>query len=72
LSNFSTLPFKTADIHFTLRSEDATTVVTVAPGYELKFGPLGRLLDAVYVRRDYESGMNDLLKGLKQYVEDAG
>lgn len=64
------MPFKTADIHFTLQSEGEATIVTVAPDYELKFGPLGKLLDTVYVRRTYESGMNDLLQGLKQYVEN--
>ena len=63
------LPFKSADIRFTLRPESGGTVVTVAPLYELKFGLLGKLLDRLYVHRTYEKGMKALLAGLKDYVE---
>jgi uncharacterized protein YndB with AHSA1/START domain len=63
------LPFTSADIRFTLRPQDDGTLVTVSPEYRLKFGPLGALLDAVYVRRTYTKGMGALLKGLKQHVE---
>jgi hypothetical protein len=63
------LPFMTADIRFALRAADGATVVTLSPEYTLKFGPLGRLLDLLYVRRTYLKGMNDLLEGLKHYVE---
>lgn len=44
------LPFEAADIRFTLRAEDAGTVVTVSPAYTLKFGPVGKALDWMYVR----------------------
>lgn len=64
------LPFASADIRFTLRPEDGGTVVAVSPEYRLKLGPLGALLDAVYVRRTYTKGMGALLKGLKQHVEE--
>ncbi len=63
------LPFKTADIRFRLHPENGATLVAVSPEYELKYGPLGGLLDALYVRRTYERGMNALLAGLKQHVE---
>jgi len=63
------LPFKTADIRFTLGSRDSETYVTVSPQYELKFGLLGALLDAVYVRFQYRRGMVNLLKGLKRHIE---
>ena len=66
------LPFKSADIRFTLAPEDGWTRVQVSPLYELKYGLLGRLLDKVYVRRSYEKGMVDLLQGLKEYVERIG
>ncbi|NNF58879.1 MAG: SRPBCC family protein [Rhodothermaceae bacterium] len=65
----STLPFESTDIEFTLRPDDDGTVVTVAPVYALKYGPLGRLLDRLMVRRTYERGMEALLAGLKQHVE---
>ena len=52
-----------ADIRFTL-------LVTVSPEYTVNYGPLGRLLDRVYVRSNYEQGMKALLVGLKKYVEN--
>ena len=63
------LPFATADIRFTLRPENDTTVVTVSPLYKLKYGLLGELLDRVYVRKSYQKGMEALLAGLKAHVE---
>jgi len=63
------LPFKTADIRFILETRDSETYVTVSPQYELKFGLLGALLDAVYVRFQYRRGMVNLLKGLKRHIE---
>ena len=64
------LPFETADIRFHLVDQGGATNVTVAPEYELKYGPLGSLLDAVYVRKTYEKGMAALLRGLKRHVEE--
>ncbi len=43
------LPFKTADIRFSLEQQDANTFVTVSPSYILKFGLLGKLLDVAFV-----------------------
>ena len=63
------LPFKSADIHFTLRPNGPATIVSVSPNYTLKFGVLGAILDRFYVRRTYLKGMNALLKGLKAQVE---
>ena len=63
------LPFAAADIRFTLREENGATAVTVSPIYKLKMGPLGALLDKVYVRNNYRQGMEALLAGLKAYVE---
>lgn len=69
----SNMPFKTADIRFTLSSDGDGTAVTVAPDYSLKGGMLGRLMDALVVRRMYSRGMDALLSGLKEHVEaDAG
>lgn len=63
------LPFKTADVRFRLHTENGATLVTVSPEYELKYGLLGGLLDALYVRHTYKKGMNALLAGLKQHIE---
>jgi len=65
----SSLPFKSADIRFSLESAEALTTVTVSPKYELKFGWFGRILDAVMVRPMYRNGMVGLLHGLKEHVE---
>ena len=59
------LPFKIADILFSLEQRDSQTFVTVSPTYVLKLGLLGRLLDVAFVRSQYRQGMANLLKGLK-------
>lgn len=69
--NDTNLPFKTADIRFTLQDKGTTTIVTVSPIYQLKFGPFGRLFNHLYVEGSYKSGMEKLLSGLKDYVEGA-
>jgi hypothetical protein len=69
------LPFKTIDIRFRLLPDPDTegaTVVSVSPLYELKYGPIGKVMDAVYVRGTYRKGMDALLRGLKEFVEDGG
>ncbi len=63
------LPFKAADICFSLRADNGKTLVSVTPVYDLKFGVVGKMLDAAYVRNNYKKGMVALLKGLKKYVE---
>jgi len=65
------LPFARADIAFRLRPDGTNTIVTVAPDYALKFGPVGRLLDALFVRRTYRRGMASLLSGLRRRVESS-
>ena len=37
--------------------------------YELKFGVLGKVLDAVMVRRKWNAGIKGFLSGLKRYAE---
>lgn len=66
------LPFKTVDIRFTMSAAQGGTRVEVSPLYEVKYGPLGRALDALYLQRAYEKGMVDLLLGLKEHVEGGG
>ena len=63
------LPFATAVIRFYLKPENDSTIVTVSPQYQLKYGFVGSLLDRVYVRENYRRGMDSLLAGLKEFVE---
>jgi hypothetical protein len=37
--------------------------------YELKYGPLGALMDRLMVRKAMSQGMEGLLAGLKHYSE---
>jgi uncharacterized protein YndB with AHSA1/START domain len=69
----STLPFTTADIAFTLADsqQHTGTEVTVSPTYTLGYGPIGRILDIVAVRRSYRAGMRGLLEGLRHHVSEA-
>jgi hypothetical protein len=61
----------TADIRFRLRPDpEGGTAVSVSPDYQLKYGPIGLLMDAILVRGTYEKGMNALLRGLKEFVEN--
>ena len=63
------MPFKEADIHFTLEADGDQTRVICAPDYTLKYGPMGAIMDRFYVRGTYEKGMQGLLQGLKEHVE---
>lgn len=65
------MPFETADIRFSLSGDGEITHVVVSPKYTLKFGALGRLLDAIVIGPVYRKGMRDLLRGLKHHVEAA-
>ena len=64
------LPFARADICFTLVEVDDGTEVAVSSDYSLRFGPVGRIMDAVMVRRTYARGMEGLLAGLQRHLED--
>jgi len=63
------MPFKAADIHFTLEADGDQTRVICAPDYTLKYGPMGAVMNRFYVRGTYEKGMQSLLRGLKEHVE---
>lgn len=67
--NETNLPFKEAEIRFTVELQGDKTLVRVSPKYQLKFGLLGGILDTIMVRSQYRKGMQELLCGLKNYVE---
>ncbi len=45
------------------------TIVSVSPDYQLKFGPIGALVDRLILGRQMRKGMDELLAGLKYHVE---
>jgi len=64
-----TLPVRRLKHSYVLTPEDGGTVVRQRMEYELKFGPLGRLLDAMMVRKKWDSGIKGFFAGLKHFVE---
>lgn len=65
----SNMPIKRNIVAFSIEADGDTSVVTVSPDYEIKYGPVGKLIDLLVARRQLKKGMNELLAGLKYYVE---
>ncbi len=64
-----TLPVRRLKHDYTLSAEGGGTLVRQRMEYELKLGPLGKLMDAVMVRKKWNDGIKGFLDGLKVYVE---
>jgi ligand-binding SRPBCC domain-containing protein len=64
-----TLPVRRLRHSYTLAPDGGGTLVRQRMEYELKFGPLGKLMDAVMVRRKWNAGIKGFFAGLKRYVE---
>jgi ligand-binding SRPBCC domain-containing protein len=65
-----TLPVRRLKHRYTIVADGAGTVVRQRMEYDLKFGALGRLLDALFVKRKWNAGIRSFFGGLKRYVED--
>lgn len=63
------LPVELLHHRYTLAPEHGGTRVTQRMEYRLRYGPFGRLLDAVVVRRKWQAGIESFFAGLKDYVE---
>ena len=66
-----TLPVKALRYSYHLLPEGNETVVSQRMEYELKFGPLGKLMDAVMVRKKWNAGIQGFFAGLKRHVEQS-
>ena len=64
----SSFPMKNT-VEFAIKPEGGGTRVYVTVNYRLKFGPVGALLDVLFVRRQIQKGFYNLLAGLKYFVE---
>jgi len=64
-----TLPVRRLTHRYTLTPDAGGTVVSQRMEYELKFGPLGQLMDAMMVRKRWNIGIKGFFVGLKHYVE---
>jgi len=63
-----TMPLKTCVVTFSLLDSPRGTSVTVEAQYELKHGLLGRILDALLVRRKFDGNLALMLAGLDAYL----
>jgi uncharacterized protein YndB with AHSA1/START domain len=66
-----TLPVLKLRHHYQLIRERGGTRVEQIQEYTLKYGPLGAVLDTLFVRRRWQAGVRSFLVGLKRYVEGA-
>ena len=65
-----TLPVRRLQYRYTLTREGDGTPVRQRMEYELKFGLLGKLMDAMMVRKKWDAGFKGFFAGLKHYVEN--
>jgi hypothetical protein len=66
-----TLPVRRLTHRYTLTPVAEGTLVQQRMEYELRFGPLGWIMDAVMVRRQWDAGVKGFFAGLKGRVERA-
>jgi ligand-binding SRPBCC domain-containing protein len=64
-----TLPVRRLKHDYTLTAQDGGTLVHQRMEYELKMGFVGKLMDALLVRRKWDAGIKGFFAGLKHYVE---
>ena len=67
----SSLPMKNT-VEFAIKPEGGGTRVYVTVNYRLKYGPVGALLDVLFVRRPIQKGFDQLVAGLKYHFETGG
>ena len=65
-------PIKTLNGRASLRDVGGDTVVAFTLNYQMKFGPVGALMDWLMVRRKMSGTAARSLAGLKHYVETGG
>src|SRR5207249_10769380 len=64
-----TLPVRRLKHSYTLTPDGSGTLVRQRMEYELKFGPVGKVIDAVMVRKKRDAGIKGFFAGLKHFVE---
>lgn len=65
----NTPPFKTAIASISVKKEGNGSIVTGTFDYNLKYGPLGTLMDKLMVRSQFSRAWSRLFAGLKHYAE---
>lgn len=62
-------PLKSAVARIAVEDDGPNAIVRGQIDYELKYGPVGSLMDAMMVKSQFNKGWNGLFAGLKHYVE---
>ena len=62
-------PVKSLKYTYTVEKSGNQTKVKQAMTYEIKFGLLGKLLDALMIRKQYNKGIQGFFNGLKSFAE---
>ncbi len=65
----STMPLESNIVTFQIAPDDAGTRVSVTADYKLKFGIIGALMDMLFAKRQMQQAFDDMMAGLKHYVE---
>ena len=65
----SSLPLKRNIISFEVEPSGDGTLAKVTADYQLKYGPIGALVDILIGRRQSQRSFDELLAGLKYHVE---
>ncbi len=70
----STMPLESNIVTFQIAPAGDTpdgngTRVSVTADYKLKFGPIGALMDIIFAKRQMQQAFDDMMAGLKYYVE---
>ncbi len=64
-----TLPVRRLKHSYKLTQDGSGTIVHQRMEYELKFGAVGKLMDAMMVKKKWDAGIKGFFAGLKKYVE---
>lgn len=62
-------PIKGLKHSYSFRTKGENIVVQQNMEYEVKFGILGKLMDALMIRKQFNSGIKKFFTGLKRYAE---
>ena len=63
-------PIRTGLVRFVLSDDEAGTRLQATFNYEVRFGPLGPVIDRLVVHRQLSSAWNVGMAGLRRHLED--
>lgn len=65
----SSWPVKNMKWHTRLTNDGSSTVLSQDMEYEVKYGPLGKILDALVMKKKMHQTIEELFVNLKKYIE---